>query len=369
MFKGCPLALAAVWMLAAVQFATAEDGARYSFGDIVEIAPNARLVIGQPLEASIKQPDIANCLMYKAGATLVVVDTGATTSFIPLLNKAAEQLRPFEAVLLINTHLHVDHVGNNGWIDTLGVPARQYISAHDLVLMHDQVAYFANRFGAASPYLPGLPPAREFATALLSWFGKVNADTKSLATLESLSLEEIKIGSTIWNGWRFLNGKVAVLQTQGHTDGHVAVFLPDLKLLDLGDETTGYYSAYGGTPAWQLMTLERAAEAFREGSVDTLVDGHTFDVLRSEVATKKMDDMVRAALAYNAAAVRILSEHAEGITVLDLATAVDKAPEIADVSSGVNSLPLYSIMQVLNKLRELGVPLPEKPAERVAFPR
>jgi len=87
------MGLAAVWMLAAVQFATAEEDIHYSFGDIVEIAPNARLVIGQPLEASMKQPDIANSLMYKAGTTLVVVDTGATPSFIPLLNKAAEQLR------------------------------------------------------------------------------------------------------------------------------------------------------------------------------------------------------------------------------------------------------------------------------------
>ena len=362
------MALAAVGMLAAVQFATAEEDIHYSFGDIVEIAPNARLVIGQPLEASLKQPDIANSLMYKAGTTLVVVDTGATPSFIPLLNKAAEQLRPFDAVLLINTHLHIDHVGNNGWIDTLGVPARHYISAHDLVLMRDQLAYFADRFGAASPYLPELPRAKELAADLLSWFGKVNTDTKSLAALESLPLEEIKIGSTIWNGWRFLDGKVAVLQTQGHTDGHVAVFLPDLRLLDLADETTGYYSAYGGTPAWQLMTLERAAEAFREGAADTLVDGHTFDVLRGEAATKKMDGMVRDALAYNAAAVRILNEHAEGITAVDLATAIDKAPEIADTSSGANSLPLYSVMQILNKLRELGAPLPKKPADPVAFP-
>jgi len=92
------------------------------------------------------------------------------------------------------------------------------------------------------------------------------------------------------------------------------------------------------------MTLERAAETFREGAADTLVDGHTFDVLRGEAATKKMDGMVRDALAYNAAAVRILNEHAEGITVVELATAIDKAPEIADTSSGANSLPLYSVI-------------------------
>jgi hypothetical protein len=81
-----------------------------------------------------------------------------------------------------------------------------------------------------------------------------------------------------------------------------------------------------------------------------------------------MDGMVRDALAYNAAAVRILNEHAEGITVVELATAIDKAPEIADTSSGANSLPLYSVMQILNKLRELGAPLPKKPADPVAFP-
>ena len=56
--------------------------------------------------------------------------------------------------------------------------------------MRDQLAYFTDRFGAASPYLPELPRAKELAADLLSWFGKVNTDTKSLAALESLPLEE-----------------------------------------------------------------------------------------------------------------------------------------------------------------------------------
>jgi glyoxylase-like metal-dependent hydrolase (beta-lactamase superfamily II) len=271
--------------------------------------------------------------------------------------------------LLINTHLHLDHVGNNDWIETLGVPTRHYISAHDLVLMRDQLAYFAARYGAANPYLPELPAGKDFAEKVLAWFGKTNAATKSLAALESLPLEEIKIGSTIWNGWRFLDDKVEVLQTMGHTDGHVAVFLPELKLLDLGDETTHYYSAYGGMPAWHLMTLERSAQALKEGAVEILADGHTFDVLRGDAATNKMNKMARHALAYNAATVRILNEHPDGITVVDLAAAVDKAPEIADASAGANTLPLYSILQILNNLRELGAVLPEKPADPVRFPR
>ena len=147
------------------------------------------------------------------------------------------------------------------------------------------------------------------------------------------------------------------------------MFLSELKLLFLGDETANYYSAYGGMPAWHLMTIERSAQALKEGSVETLIDSHNFEVLKGAAATQKMEDMVRHALAYDAATVRILNEHPGGISVVDLAASVDKAPELADATGGVNTLPLYAVLQILNKMRELGIAEPASPSDPVNFPR
>ena len=85
----------------------------------------------------VGQVDIANVVLYKSGTTLAVVDTGGTVEFTAYLDSAAAQLAPYEEVLLVTSHGHADHVGNNAWVDTLGVPVTHLMSAHDIAAMRD----------------------------------------------------------------------------------------------------------------------------------------------------------------------------------------------------------------------------------------
>jgi glyoxylase-like metal-dependent hydrolase (beta-lactamase superfamily II) len=341
----------------------------FSYGDVIEIATNARLIVGLARDMEKNIPNIANAVMYKVGSTLVVIDNGATEGFREYLNKASDQLRPFNKAILLITHGHCDHTGNNGWIDTLGVPAVAYISNADLSMMRDQAGTYAPLVDSVAPFVPHLPSGKEFAAAALRPFGKLDLDTKSLQFFETLPLERIEIGTTLWNGWRLLDGEVIALQTTGHTVGHVAVCLPGIKHLHFADETTSYYQALAnGTPQANLLSLERGLTAFKEGALETLTDGHTFRLYRKEEAISYLDGLVHAAFCFQQAVVRILREHSNGITIPNLLEAVRIAPEMAG-APGEATLPALRVMQIINKLHELGLSVPSDSQGLLKFPQ
>ena len=115
-----------VWAAALLLSIGAAQGDPFAYGEIVEVAPNVELVGGRPLDIQKGEIDVANALLYKSGSTLVVVDTGGTAGFIQYLDAAAKRLMPFDRAVLINTHGHADHVGNNAWIDTTGGSGRAF---------------------------------------------------------------------------------------------------------------------------------------------------------------------------------------------------------------------------------------------------
>src|SRR3954468_18672284 len=102
------------------------------YGDVVRPAPNTLMVVGRELNQAKGEADIANSILYRAGDTLYVIDTGATPSFRPSLRKAVDRLRPFRHTVLINTHGHPDHIGNNELVmKTPAASHRHYMSRLD----------------------------------------------------------------------------------------------------------------------------------------------------------------------------------------------------------------------------------------------
>ncbi|MGW1771080.1 MBL fold metallo-hydrolase [Streptomyces sp. NPDC002104] len=108
-----------------------------ALGDLIEIDDRTVLVLGQGLDLGRGQPDVANALVHRAGATLVLVDTGVTEAFRAALREAAARVGPWSRALVLTTHGHLDHVGNNDLADGLGVPAEHWVPAPDLDQMRD----------------------------------------------------------------------------------------------------------------------------------------------------------------------------------------------------------------------------------------
>lgn len=349
---------------------TASPYGRLPYGTIVEIAAEARLIVGRPRNMATNTCDIANVVMCKVGTTLLVIDNGATHEHRSYLDKAADELRPFTDVVLVISHGHADHTGNNGWIDTLGVPARAYMSDHDLSTMRDQVSVFTPMFEALRPFMPQMPPARAYVNSIMAQFGEIDLGVQSLTFFEEAPIEQIEIGGTLWNGWHLLDGQVAIIQTSGHTQGHVAVWLPGVRHLHIADETTGYYQALlCGHAELNLLTLERAARLFEDGTAISLTDGHSFRLRRATEATAYLEQLSQSALAFDAAIVRILGEHPDGITVHDLVAQVEKAPEMTSAPPVAEPMPVLNLLRILNKVKELGIALPAQTDGLLAFPR
>ena len=91
------------------------------YGDIVEIAPRTLMVEGtEPLTSVlVSGARRAERRALPSGYTLYLLDTGVSTFFRGKVLQAVERLRPFERVVLLNTHAHPDHVGNNSVIETI----------------------------------------------------------------------------------------------------------------------------------------------------------------------------------------------------------------------------------------------------------
>ncbi|WP_314247430.1 MBL fold metallo-hydrolase [Streptomyces kutzneri] len=139
-----------------------------ALGDLIEIDDRTVLVLGQELDLAHDQPDVANALVHRAGDTLVLVDTGVTPAFRTALRAAADRVGPWTRALLLTTHGHPDHVGNNDLPDELGVPVEHYVPAPDLDQMRDPESYWVRSFERIAWAAP--LPAPELADKVLSLF-------------------------------------------------------------------------------------------------------------------------------------------------------------------------------------------------------
>jgi glyoxylase-like metal-dependent hydrolase (beta-lactamase superfamily II) len=94
------------------------------------------LVQGQELNIDAKQPDLANAVLHRTGDTVVIVDTGVTEAFRKALRGAVDEFVDAKRLLLLTTHCHTDHVGNNDLVDDIaserGIVAEHFVPARDV---------------------------------------------------------------------------------------------------------------------------------------------------------------------------------------------------------------------------------------------
>jgi glyoxylase-like metal-dependent hydrolase (beta-lactamase superfamily II) len=172
--------------------------------------------------------------------------------FAPLTEKlvaAVAQVSDEDIRFLINTHIHIDHVGGNANLAEQGV----LIFAHD----NTRQRFFEQRSRfprAGGSFVPQQPPA---ARPVISF-----NDSMSF----HLNGEEVR----------------AFLAPPAHTDGDVFVYFPESDVLHLGDvyRTTSYpiIDVYnGGTLRGTIAALDKAIDL--AGPDTRIIPGHGLEVV------------------------------------------------------------------------------------------
>jgi glyoxylase-like metal-dependent hydrolase (beta-lactamase superfamily II) len=328
------------------------------YGDVVQVAPRTLMIVGRELAPAKGEGDIADAIIYRSGDTLYVIDTGATPSFRPFLGSAIRRLRPFREVVLINTHGHPDHFGNNSLITKMhAVSVRHYMSRRDFGLADRYLAALTGAFQRVSGYVPGFSDPAAQARALFDLFKPLNQSRRTRRAIESLPLRSIHIGQLRMQGWTLGRDDVDVLRTAGHSPGELIVYFPKTHLLHMGDELVSYYPAFPeASPGRTRRTFVRALAAASGGAVRILTDGHNFSVLRgADRIRQRLRAFIHGYDAYDRAMRRLLRAAAPaGATVSELVAGIADAPELRGAPGGADDGgPFFGALQVLMKLGQV----------------
>ena len=325
-----------------------------ALGELIEIDDRTVLVLGQELDVAHDQPDAANALVHRVGDTLVIVDTGVTTQFRAALLAATRKVGEWSRALVLTTHGHTDHVGNNDLADELGVPAEHYVPARDLGQMLDPGSYWVRSFTPIAGVVPLPAPPALAGNKVVSLFQPLRPFASVTRTYEERPLERIRIGSTRFTGWTFVDGAVRVLRSQGHCAGHVIVHLRDSGILHLSDEANGPCGAMADADQLKIQTtIGAAATMFEEGEAAVLTDGHTFTVRRGDAALSYLDGLLDQATALQEAALGIAKADPSVRPSAFTARFSDALTELGVV--GANPNPFFTAMVAKNQLREIGL--------------
>ena len=95
--------------------------------DLHEIAPNLVVIEGHRPHAVWEDPDLATIAVYRGERTLYLLDTGVGPEQRAALLRVAERLGDgAEEVLLLNSHGHMDHLGNNDVLAEIHAARRRH---------------------------------------------------------------------------------------------------------------------------------------------------------------------------------------------------------------------------------------------------
>lgn len=326
-------------------------------GRVQRIDDRTALVLGQELDLDAKQPDVANALVHRAGDTIVIVDTGVTGAFRHALKAAVNDVGDADRLLLLTTHGHTDHVGNNDLVDEIaserGITAEHFVPARDIGQMLDPIDYWTRAFGPIVDLTPFPAPADLSAAFVVSLFQPLRPFGATTRTYEELPMQRLRLGPFPINGWSFADGAVSVVRSQGHCAGHVVVYLRDSRLLHLGDEDNGPCGSMPDADQVKVQSIfTLAASLIDAGLVETITDGHG-PVRRSAAARAFLDDLLEQAVALQSLTLdtHAGAENVDGRAFLERLTANLRA----SAADGAAPNPVFTAMVAVNELEQAGL--------------
>ncbi len=183
---------------------------------------------------------------------VVVIDTPQLPASAVRMRKQAEKHGPIK--YLINTEHHVDHIFGNFFFNGAGI-----VVAHRRVLEQFMVVYpEINPFEYAKEAVPtNDPDDAAFFPDQKTYFENMNKPT--LTFEGNMTLRQ---GDTTFQ----------LISTPGHTDGQIAVFIPERKVLFTGD------TIFNGVQTWHYASnIEQWISSLRklkQLDANIVVPGH-----------------------------------------------------------------------------------------------
>lgn len=322
----------------------------------IEIQKNLFFIVGRHLNLAKSEADVANVIIYKNAQTLYIIDTGVTLGFREILLDLCNSLKPYNKIILINSHGHADHTANNIILDMLEAENKaHYISTHDLDMMKDNHTFFAYSFDRITPLTNLFTNAHEKVGSMLKLFQPVDFNTSHVQTLEALPTTDLKIGNMHWSGWNIDNA-VYICRSQGHSAGHVVIYFPKEQHMHLADETTGYCNLFHDCDHLKsIETQTKTLSMLEENTIKTLTDGHTFKVHNKEEGITFLSNLINAHYVYDHALQDILNGHPNGLTFSKIQEELSKNQKLLTLPKGANPNPLYTQLMLLSKFRDFGI--------------
>lgn len=314
-------------------------------GDIVTIAEHTLMIEGLEPSLILKEPDVASVLLHRSGETLYILDTGATLQVRRRIIEAAERLRPFKKLIVLNSHGHTDHTANNGVLREIAAETKEhFISEAGLPLLAYR-QHFTGIFRTISEIYP-LEDGPAFPWSLLfrplkllrhirpeivdkhiipailnrglSKFSPFDPSVTTAIPFERQRATQLPIPCDSLSGWN-IAGDVYVIESRGHTPDSVCFYLPKIKLLFLGDETVPYFNIFPNSCAARVVAILRAARSMAaSGAVDVLIGGHQQKPFKGTQITELLDTLLSDHEVFRREVFASVERHPMGATALQI---------------------------------------------------
>lgn len=304
-------------------------------GEVEQLADNLWFIHGEMPKDASKAPDWCNVVIYRSADRLYLVDSGGGSVIRSSIDRILSELGQVESVTLINTHGHLDHIGNNDIVTSVKANSRhhflrraaiEFVKAGFAAHMADLFDYQDTYFDPFSSYqahrclyrVAGLlrDGLGRFVgrKRVLQWlftfqfrkFKPVNDSRETMEPLEALPTRQLRFGEVGWIGWTLGEDDVRVFEAAGHSAGDVLVYIPEHRMLCMGDVSFPLFPTFpDGDREKILDCLHKSLAMVQNGSVRLLADGHSDRCYRDPVDVERVLD---ALIGDHQAFVQILHE-------------------------------------------------------------
>jgi glyoxylase-like metal-dependent hydrolase (beta-lactamase superfamily II) len=376
------------------------------FNDIHLLAPNLVVIEGRHPTLLWEACDVPSIVVYRTAKTLYVLDTGVGPEQRAALEAQIAALgEGTEEIVLVNSHGHFDHLGNNDLLQKSSISRKRHLIPKDSAPDQDIRAELYEMYGRGKDYfsyIDGLPLPADKISGLLKTLG---AASISPATLENLGSElhssgilpafnqfmpsivvdillatypavfpsvetmtflediappqQIELAGAQWNGWTLGSSapEVYVLQSGGHSKGGVVFYIPEHKFLMLADETTAVPIWPDTDPRRVVDTAHKALLMLDNGALQWLCAGH-FPMVPSNDTSKvraSLQRILSQSTEFSETVGKELAAHPEGLTVDELYDALRRnVPSTSYVSFLIASqFPVFTTFMKLTLLNHL----------------